>query len=76
VELCSERQFSDHVVGPIPCTRIEEYAERRGLDPEMVAVFSEVIREIDEQYLRDQRDAEKARQDRERRDAEERAKQA
>lgn len=58
-ELSSCRQFGD-VIGPIPWDKIMDYAERKHLEPDMIAVFEDVMRQLDEAYLGWQRDALKA----------------
>lgn len=40
-----------------------QYADRHGLDREMAVVFERVIRELDEAYLAQQRDEQRARLD-------------
>ena len=59
-ELSSERQFG-HAIGPIPWSKIVFYGERQKLDDSMVLVFEHVIRELDEAYLKYQRDEQKKR---------------
>jgi len=59
-ELSSERQFG-HCIGPIPWSKILEYGSWRGLDDAMLAVFEHVIRELDEAYLKWQRDEQERR---------------
>lgn len=54
-ELSSERQFG-HAIGPIPWSKIISYGERRNLDDAMMDVFEHVARELDEAYLKWQRD--------------------
>lgn len=54
-ELSSCRDFG-YSIGPIPWTAIISYAREVGLDSSMRPVFSAVIRELDEAYLRWQRD--------------------
>lgn len=54
-ELSSCRQFGQ-VVGPIPWHRIVEYARMYHLDDDLLDVFILVMRELDEAYLRQQRD--------------------
>lgn len=54
-ELSSERQFG-HAIGPIPWSKIIFYGERRNLDDAMMDVFEHVLRELDETYLKWQRD--------------------
>ena len=54
-ELSSERQFG-HAIGPIPWSKIVSYGERRKLDDAMMDVFETVVRELDESYLKWQRD--------------------
>ena len=61
-ELSSERQFGQ-AIGPIPWSKIVSYGERQGLDNTMLKVFEHVIRELDEQYLRWQRDQQQRRID-------------
>lgn len=53
-ELSSTRQFGG-VVGPIPWDMIVAYGERKGLDDAMMGVFEDVIRSLDESYLKWQR---------------------
>lgn len=54
-ELSSCRQFGE-VLGPIPWNRIVDYSILKGLDLAMMNVFEHVIRELDEAYLKWQRD--------------------
>jgi hypothetical protein len=56
--LSSERQFG-HAIGPIPWSKIIDYGERRNLDDTMMDVFEHVLRELDEAYLKWQRDRQK-----------------
>lgn len=48
-------------MGPIPWNRIVDYGERKQLDNAMMGVFEIVIRELDEAYLRWQREQQKKR---------------
>ena len=59
-ELSSERQFGK-VIGPIPWSKIVLYGERRKLDDPMMRVFELVLREMDEEYLKYQRDEQQRR---------------
>ena len=59
-ELSSCRHFGS-AIGPVPWNYIVDYGSQKGLDPGMMEVFAAVIREIDESYLRWQREAQKAR---------------
>ena len=54
-ELSSERQFGQ-AIGPIPWSKIISYGERQNLDDAMMDVFEFVLRELDEAYLKWQRD--------------------
>lgn len=54
-ELSTERQFG-HVIGPIPNSKVADYGFRRGLSPGMIRVLETVIRELDEHWLKWQRD--------------------
>lgn len=54
-ELSTCRQFGS-VHGPIPWDRVYLYGSRYRLDFDMMRVFEIVIRELDEAYLKDQRD--------------------
>ena len=54
-ELSSCRNFG-WVIGPIPWTALNDYADFSGLDSGMRKVFVAVIRELDEIYLSWQRD--------------------
>lgn len=54
-ELSSCRQFGQ-VVGPIPWHHIVDYARFYHLDADMAEVFTVVMRELDETYLKDQRE--------------------
>ena len=64
-ELSSCRQFyivqgvkgAHTVLGPIPWDKLVEYGERAGLEPDMMNVFSVVIRELDEFYLAENRNS-------------------
>lgn len=58
--LSSERQFGQ-VLGPIPWSKIIDYGERRKLDDAMVGVLEHVVREMDECYIRWQRDQQQRR---------------
>lgn len=69
-ELSSCRQFGGQVVGPIPWDKIMGYGERKGLDPEMLGVFCDVVRELDEAYLSWQVQEQKQRSAREERRSE------
>jgi len=53
-ELSSCRQFGQ-VVGPIPWHRIVEYARMYHLDEGLTDIFTLVMRELDEAYLKSQR---------------------
>jgi hypothetical protein len=59
-ELSSERQFG-HAIGPIPWSKIIFYGERRNLDDAMMEVFEFIVRELDEAYLKWQRDEQQRR---------------
>lgn len=59
-DLSSERQFG-HAIGPIPWSKIVWYGERRNLDDPMMRVFEFVMRELDEAYLKFQRDEQQRR---------------
>ena len=50
-ELSSTRAFG-MVVGPIPWHRMVQYAQHKGLEPEMLDWFVRVMRELDEAYLK------------------------
>ena len=56
-------------MGPIPNSKIADYAERRGLDPDMVAVFEYVLDYLDNVYLNDQLSKQKAQSARDEREA-------
>ena len=58
--LSSERQFGQ-TIGPIPWSKIVFYGEKKKLDDAMMGVFEHVIREMDEAYLRYQRDQQERR---------------
>jgi hypothetical protein len=62
-ELSSCRYFGSGAIGPIPWNRVCEYAEKKGLDGSLIAVFEVVMRELDEEYLRYQRDEQRQRLD-------------
>lgn len=62
-ELSSCRYFGAGAIGPIPWNRVREYAAAKGLDDMLVSVFEDVMRELDEEYLRYQRDEQRQRLD-------------
>lgn len=53
-ELSTERSYG-HYLGPIPWSKIIFYGDRLRLDDTMMAVFTRVVRELDEAFLEDQR---------------------
>ncbi len=59
-ELSSERQFGQ-AIGPVPWSKIVQYGVRRNLDDAMMVVFESVVRNLDEAYLKWQRDQQKRR---------------
>ena len=54
-ELSSTRTFGMGI-GPIPWNMMILYGSRKGLDDGMMDLFVQVIRELDEAYLKDQRE--------------------
>ncbi len=58
--LSSERYFGT-AIGPIPWSKIVLYGEKRKLDDAMMGVFEHVLREMDEAYLKWQRDQQERR---------------
>lgn len=58
--LSSERCFGT-AIGPIPWSKIILYGEKKRLDDAMIGVFEHVIREMDEAYLKFQRDQQERR---------------
>tara|TARA_R110000803_G_scaffold20201_5_gene52227 strand:- start:8613 stop:8924 length:312 start_codon:yes stop_codon:yes gene_type:complete len=55
-ELSTTRTFGQ-VIGPIPWNRIVEYGYHKGLEPDMIGVLELVVRELDECWLEQQRNA-------------------
>lgn len=60
-ELSTERDFG-YAMGPIPWSKIMEYADRAGLDAVMNRVFLKVVRELDEEYQKIQKNNQKQRE--------------
>lgn len=58
--LSSERCFGT-AIGPIPWSKIVLYGEKKKLDDTMSRVFEHVIREMDEAYLKWNRDQQERR---------------
>jgi hypothetical protein len=54
-DLSTERQLG-MMPGPIPVSRIWEFADRKGLDPDAARVFEIVIRILDNAYLERKRE--------------------
>lgn len=50
-DLHTERQLGAVVPGPIPWSAVVTYGSRFGLEPSMVDVLAEVVRELDGAYL-------------------------
>lgn len=50
-ELSSTRNFG-WVIGPIPWTAMVQYAHHHHLEPDMINVFIQVMRELDDVYIR------------------------
>lgn len=50
-DLSTERQIGA-AVGPIPATKIDDYACRKGLDLSMMEAFKTIIRTMDRTYLK------------------------
>lgn len=48
-ELSSERLIPR---GPIPWNRIREYGTAQGLEPDVLALFHAVVREMDQEYCK------------------------
>lgn len=61
-ELSTERSFGMGAIGPIPWSRIIDYGQRAGLDKQMQDVLVRVLRTLDEEYLKWQREQEAANQ--------------
>lgn len=51
-QLSSDRQFGGNAPGPIPWSSIVQYADRRGLDPDVSIAFEHIIRAIDDTYIK------------------------
>ncbi len=49
--LGTERTLAPGLVGPIPWSRIVEYGDRSGLEPDLVESLVMVVRALDEVYL-------------------------
>ncbi len=58
--LSSERYFGQ-AIGPIPWSKIVLYGEKKKLDDAMIGVFTHVLREMDEGYLKWQRNQQERR---------------
>lgn len=58
--LSSERFFGT-AIGPIPWSKIVLYGEKKKLDDAMMGVFEHVLREMDECYLKWQREQQERR---------------
>ena len=66
-ELSSCRNFSGMGIGPIPWHHVLEYGRWKQLDPGMLVLFIQVIRELDEVYLKDLNDKQRQESDRHKR---------
>lgn len=73
--LGTERQFPGNGFGPIPWSRIEEYADRAGLDARMHVVFVDTILILDSLYREHMREENEKKAGKDARTAEKKAKQ-
>ena len=55
-ELSTERQFGQDFMGPIPWSKIVDYGTSKMLSDRMIEVFVQVMRSLDEAFLKWQRE--------------------